>query len=46
MANNPVQFQPGLSLTKFLDEYGTEPEVSKGCEQPQTAAPTPRISVY
>jgi ribosomal protein L37AE/L43A len=24
MARNQVQFQKGLSLTKFLDEYGTE----------------------
>ena len=24
MAMNRVQFQPGLSMTKFLDRYGTE----------------------
>lgn len=24
MAKNPVQFQPGISLTTFLDDYGTE----------------------
>jgi ribosomal protein L37AE/L43A len=24
MARNPVQFQPGLSLTEFFDRYGTE----------------------
>lgn len=24
MAMNPIQFQPGLSLTGFLDQYGTQ----------------------
>ncbi len=24
MARNPIQFQPGLSLPAFLEQYGTE----------------------
>lgn len=28
MAMNRVQFQPGLSMTKFLDRYGTEDQCS------------------
>ena len=29
MAINPIQFQPGMSLTELFEQYGTE----KQCEQ-------------
>ncbi len=33
MAMNRIQFQPGLSLTQFLEQYGTEERCEQALEQ-------------
>ncbi len=35
MARNKIQFQPGLSLTEFLNRYGTEEQ----CRPPTESLP-------
>jgi len=32
MRSNRIQFQPGMSLTQFLDEYGTEEQCEDALE--------------
>ncbi len=32
MAMNPIQFQPGMSLSELFDEYGTEQKCEKALE--------------
>lgn len=33
MAMNPIQFQPGMSLSELFDEYGTEQQCEKALEK-------------
>jgi len=33
MAINPIQFQPGLSLTELFDQYGTEEQCEQALEK-------------
>jgi Zn ribbon nucleic-acid-binding protein len=33
MAQNPIQFQPGLSLSEFMTKYGTETQCAAALEQ-------------
>ena len=34
MAMNRIQFQPGLSLTDFLEQYGTEERCEQALSRP------------
>jgi hypothetical protein len=33
MAMNPIQFQPGMSLSELFEHYGTEPQCEQALEQ-------------
>ena len=32
MAMNPIQFQPGMSLSELFEQYGTEPQCEHALE--------------
>ena len=47
MAMNPIQFQPGMSLTELFEHYGTEEQCEQALEQARlTSAIIPRQHVY